>query len=536
MLDTGLVQPSSSPFSSPVLLVKEKDGSWRFCTDYRALNAVTIKDRFPIPIVDDKLDELHGATIFTKLDLTAGYHQVRVHPADTHKTALRTHNGHYKYLVMPFGLCNAPSTFQALMNSVFRSYLRKFVLVFFDDILIFSQSWEEHLDHVQRVFEILHMQKLFVKQKKCATFGQAEVDYLGHIISGAGVKVDNNKIKAMLDWPPPTTITKLRGFLGLTGYYRKFVKDYGLIAKSVTNLLKKGKFEWSAQAEEAFNNLKTALTTTPTLAFPDFSIPFVIQTDAAGDGIGAVLTQNGRAIAYMSRSLGIAKQSWSTYARQMLAIVIAVRTWRPYLLGRRFTIQTDQRSLRYLLKQRILTPEQQKWMGKLVGYDYEITYNPGTANTAADALSRRSNSPCLNAIYAQHSDLWNDIRRLVAQDPYLLKLGRAADDKTGGPYVRRDGMIFFNNRLVLPPDSPIIQRLLSEFHDTPMGGHSGVLRTLKRLSQQFYWPSMHKTVIDYVSTREVGESVSKRVAPASPNTEPIMGGCVHGLCLWLTLI
>lgn len=216
--------------------------------------------------------------------------------------------------------------------------------------------------------------------------------------------------------------------------------------------------------------------------------------------------------------------------------MIAVRTWRPYLLGRRFTIKTDQRSLRYLLKQRILTPEQQKWMGKLVGYDYEITYNPGTANTAADALSRRSNSPCLNAIYAQHSDLWNDIRRLVAQDPYLLKLGRAADDKTGGPYVRRDGMIFFNNRLVLPPDSPIIQRLLSEFHDTPMGGHSGVLRTLKRLSQQFYWPSMHKTVIDYVSTREVGESVSKRVAPASPNTEPIMGGCVHGLCLWLTLI
>lgn len=403
MLHTGLIQSSSSPFSSPVLLVKKKDGSWRFCTDYRALNSVTVKDRFPIPTVDDMLDELHGATIFTKLDLTAGYHQVRVHPTDIPKTAFRTHNGHYEYLVMPFGFCNAPSTFQALMNSIFRSYLRKFVLVFFDDILIFSRSWEEHLDHVQRVFEILKTQKLFVKQKKCA-FGQGEVDYMGHIISGAGVKVDNSKIHAMLDWPPPTTITELRCFLGLTGYYRKFVKDYGLIAKPLTNLLKKGKFEWSSLAEDAFTNLKTAMTTTPTLALPDFSVPFVIQTDASSDGIGAVLTQRGKPIAYMSRSLGVAKQSWSTYAREMLAIVISVRTWRPYLLGRRFTIQTDQRSLRYLLEQRILTPEQQKWMGKLVGYDYEITYRPGAANAAADALSRRSNSPCLNAVYAQHTD------------------------------------------------------------------------------------------------------------------------------------
>uniref|UniRef100_A0A0D3C3B2 Reverse transcriptase domain-containing protein n=1 Tax=Brassica oleracea var. oleracea TaxID=109376 RepID=A0A0D3C3B2_BRAOL len=485
MMKTGLVQPSSSPFSSPVLLVKKKDGSWRFCTDYRALNAVTVKDRFPIPTVEDMLDELHGATIFTKLDLTAGYHQVRVHPTDVHKTAFRTHNGHYEYLVMPFGLCNAPSTFQALMNSVFRDYLRKFVLVFFDDILIFSRSWEEHLDHVKRVFEILHAKQLFVKQKKCA-FGQSEVDYLGHLISGDGVKVDNTKIKAMLDWPSPTTITELRGFLGLTGYYRKFVKDYGIIAKPLTNLLKKGKFEWSSPAEEAFNNLKTVMTTTPTLALPDFSTPFIIQTDASGEGIGAVLTQQGRPIAYMSRSLGVQKQSWSTYAREMLAIVIAVCTWRPYLLGCRFTIQTDQRSLRYLLEQRILTPEQQKWMGKLVGYDYEITYCPGSANAAADALSRRSHSPCLNTVYTQQTDFWDDLREATTTHPYLLRLGHLADENPGGPYVRRNGMIYFNNRLVIPHDFSIIKPLLKEFHDTPMGGNSGVLRTRKRISQQFY--------------------------------------------------
>ncbi|CAA7051508.1 unnamed protein product [Microthlaspi erraticum] len=355
MLSSGLIRPSSSPFSSPVLLVKKKDGSWRFCTDYRALNKATIKDRFPIPTVDDMLDELHGASIFTKLDLTAGYHQVRVHPPDIPKTAFRTHNGHYEYLVMPFGLCNAPSTFQSLMNSVFRDHLRKFVLVFFDDILVYSKSRQEHLIHVREVLRLLQQHRLFVKLKKCE-FGKQELEYLGHIISGDGVKVDQSKIQAMTAWPSPTTITELRGFLGLTGYYRKFVQHYGIIARPLTNLLKKGKFEWTGADEEAFNHLKSALTTTPILALPDFSSPFIIQTDASGDGIRAILSQQGRPIAYMSRSLGVAKRSWSTYAREMLAIVIAIRTWRPYLLGRRFIIQSDQRSLRFMLEQRILTP------------------------------------------------------------------------------------------------------------------------------------------------------------------------------------
>ncbi|CAL1391412.1 unnamed protein product [Linum trigynum] len=502
MLAAGLIQPSTSPFSSPVLLVKKKDGTWRFCTDYRALNSATIKDRFPIPTVEDMLDELHGAAYFTKLDLRAGYHQVRMHPADVHKTAFRTHNGHYEYLVMPFGLCNAPSTFQAVMNEIFRPMLRKFVLVFFDDILVYSPDMESHQDHVRKVLLTLRHHKFFVKFSKCA-FGLQEIEYLGHIITNRGVKVDPSKIQAMLDWPRPTTVTELRGFLGLTGYYRKFVRDYGSIARALTNLLKKGQFDWSPAAEEAFHKLKTAMSSTPVLAMPNFNAPFIIETDASDDGIGAVLMQNERPIAYMSRALGKAKQALSTYAKEMLAIVTAIQTWRPYILGRRFIIRTDQSSLKHLLGQRITTPEQQRWVSKLVGFDYEITYKPGRDNQAADSLSRRPPTAALFAVSIPHTTLWEELKNTALTHPYMQQITARARSATPGPYSIRNDMVLYRRRVVIPPNSPLVQQLMREFHSTPAGGHSGILRTQKRLAAQFYWPGMLKDVQSFVNACDV---------------------------------
>lgn len=232
-------------------------------------------------------DELHGATYFSKLELCASYHQIRVHPEDTMETAFQTHSGHYEYLVMSFGLCNAPSTFQATMNHIFRPYLGKFVLVFFNDILVYSTDWRSHLSQLWKVLEVLQVNQFVIKPCKCF-FGQTKVEYIGHFISEHGVRVDIRKVAAMENWPVPKSVTELCGFLGLTGYYRKFVKGYGEIARPLAQLLRKGKFQWSPEAEAAFITLKSAMTSTHVLAVPNFNEEFLIETDASGIGIGVV--------------------------------------------------------------------------------------------------------------------------------------------------------------------------------------------------------------------------------------------------------
>jgi hypothetical protein len=370
-----------------------------------------VEDRFPIPAIDELLDELYGTKWFSKLDLRSGYHQIRMATHDTYKTAFRTHQGHYEFLVMPFGLCNAPSTFQSTMNLIFEPYLRRFVIVFFDDILVYSPTLDDHLQHLEMVFQCLLEHEFCLKESKCS-IAQNSIEYLGHIVSAEGVGPDPAKISAMVTWPAPTNVKQFRGFLGLTGFYRKFVKHYSTIAAPLTALLKKDSFEWNDDANKAFEEFKQAMSAAPVLALPNFAEKFILETDASGSEMGAVFIQSNHPICYYSKQFCPRLLAASTYVRELCAITSSVKKWRTYLLGGTFTIHTDQRSLRELRTQVIQTPEQQFYLAKLLGYSYDIVYKPSAQNRVADALSRIH---CL-ALSIPHADFITKLKDQLTQD------------------------------------------------------------------------------------------------------------------------
>ncbi|KAL0329707.1 UNVERIFIED_CONTAM: Transposon Ty3-I Gag-Pol polyprotein [Sesamum radiatum] len=521
LLESGMIQPSQSSFGSPVLLVKKKDGSWRMCIDYRYLNSLTIKHNFPIPVVDELLDELHGARFFSKIDLRSGYFQIRMRQEDIPKTSFVTHQGHYEYLVMPFGLCNAPSTFQSLMNMVFSPYLRKFILVFFDDILIYSKTWEEHLQQLQLTLEVLRKNQLFAKRSKC-DFGKQSVEYLGHIISVNGVATDPSKVECMKSWPLPKDVKGLRGFLGLTGYYRKFLKDYGTISRPLTELLKKDGFLWTDSATAAFEQLKAAMVSAPVLALPDFAKPFVVETDACDKGIGAVLMQDHRPIAYLSKALGPRTQGLSVYEKEFLAILLAVTKWKHYLVGNHFVIKTDQQSLKYILEQKVDNALQQKWISKLLGLDYEVQYRKGCENKAADALSRREHPECAAVTVVIPNWVTDIVRSYDGDDEFLPVIqAKSIDDAAYPMFSLQGGVLRKEGRICVGKNTDVRRRIVQVLHDSSIGGHSGINGTYQRVRSMFFWGKLKEDVVQWIQSCDVCQKAKAERVPYPGLLQPL---------------
>jgi hypothetical protein len=321
----GFIRPSSSPWGAPVLFVEKKDGTQRMCVDYRSLNEVTIKNKYPLSRIEDLFDQMKGASVFSKIDLRSGYHQLKIRESDIPKTAFHTRYGLYEYTVMSFRLTNAPVYFMYLMNKVFMEYLDIFIVVFIDDILIFSKMMEEHEEHLRLVLEKLRSNQLYAKFSKCE-FWLTEVAFLGHVISVGGVSVDPGKVKDVLNWMPPTTVSEICSFLGLAGYYHRFIKDFSKIAKPMTKLLEKNKaFKWTKECQASFAELKKRITSSPVLILPDLTQKFDIYCDASRQGLGCVLMQEGQVVCYASRQLRKHEWNYPTHDLELAAVAHALK-------------------------------------------------------------------------------------------------------------------------------------------------------------------------------------------------------------------
>ena len=554
LLEGGVIRPSTSPYASPIVLVQKKNGELRMCVDYRQLNARTRRDAHPLPRIEESLDALGGAQYFSTLDLASGYNQVAVAEADRAKTAFCTPFGLYEFNRMPFGLCNAPGTFQRLMEQIFGDQSLQTLLLYLDDVVVFSSSFEQHLQRLELVLCRLRAHRLKLKLSKCRFF-QKEVQYLGHVISAEGVATDPEKTRVVAEWPQPRTARDLRSFLGFASYYRRFVPGFAALAaplhqaaaaaaggKKGTNLTGSVGEHWSPECEEGFRALKRSLVASPVLAYADFSKPFYLDIDASYAGLGAVLSQDQggarRPIAYASRGLRPTERNMSNYSSRKLELLglkwAVTEKFREYLLGHPCTVYTDNNPLSYLQTARLGATEH-RWAAELALFDLEIRYRPGTANRNADALSRlpqtaslpedpgRVADPVARQVAALPTRTPEDLRRLQERDPEVgplldrLRRGQPPPRaelrswswgarKLVGQWARlalRSGVMY---RRVRPPDATgpvwqlvvpdtLRQMVLQEVHDHH--GHQGRERTARLVAERAYWPGVYRDIQAY---------------------------------------
>lgn len=532
LLEKGYIVPSKSPYGAPILFVKKKDGTMRLCIDYRSLNDQTIKNKYPLPYIDEIFDQLRGAKYYTKIDLVSGYHQIRIHPDDIEKTAFRTRYGLYQWLVLPFGLTNAPATFTRLMQDVLSPLLDKFVINFIDDILIYSNSIQEHEQHVREVLSLLRQHKLHAKREKCE-FITTQVSFLGHVISAEGVSMDPAKIKSILEWPPLKSIKDVRSFLGLAGYYRRFVKSFSKIVSPISDLLKhkEEKFsdtQWGEKQQQAFDQIKRCITSAPVLILADPKLDYVICTDASGFATGAVLMQdhgNGlQPICYISKKMLPAETRYDVYDQELLSMVLAFRQWRHYLLGRHVTVHTDHLNLKYIHTKAEQSNRQARWQMFLNEFNYTIVPIKGKDNHVADALSRRSdyreahqeevtarkiiyegakqvlevNNITISSVGSSSSALMQSIASSYVSYQENMKENINKYDlllRDGLYYVRSSNQVFIN-----PEDKKLKAQILFECHDSPLSAHRGIAKTKSLVRRYFFWPNMNNDISDYITS------------------------------------
>jgi len=546
MLDLGVIRPSMSPWASPITFAPKKDGTKRFCVDYRKVNAVTKKDAHPLPNIREIFDRLGGAKIFSTLDLKSGYWQIPIVPEDKPKSAFTTHLGLFEYNRLPFGLCNAPSQFQRIMNFALNDLIGKCVLVYIDDLLIYSKNVEEHAKHLNQVLERIKKYGMTLKAEKCE-IGKKEVRVLGHVISAEGISPQNDKIKAIQELAPPTTVKQVRSFLGMVGYYRPMIPRFADCAEPLTKLTRKGEpFIWGPEQNQAFQCLKNALISPPILAFPDITKPYILHTDASDKAIGAILTQElegkERVIAYLSHQLSSTQKRWAAIEKEAYAVVYALDHLKEYLWGANFVIYTDHKPLTSLFRAEIRNTKVQRWAIQISEFGAPIKYRPGKHNIRADMLSR------ISTIKIQSNETLN-----IPPEDYPLPWKRfgldpntmAQDQKAEQPdcwkkaeteqegYVIKHGYLYSQRspteladehlRLVLPSkyQSAVLE---AAHHDC---GHQSIKKTLETVRENFVWPGMRRAVEKYVQTCPLCAIYYQGKAEKQPGRMPIPPRPLH---------